>query len=65
MWIVCAHTDDGAEYCACPGGYACTQVVPGAQAGDPTAGAYCIEDDTAYDPNGVCTFCDPTLADCP
>jgi hypothetical protein len=58
-------TNDDAEYCTCPSGYACTQVVPEVQAGDPRAGAYCIPSGTAFDPNAVCASCDPTTNNCP
>jgi hypothetical protein len=56
-------TDDGAQYCSCPGGFACTQLVPELTAGDPLAGAYCIANGTAYDALTSCTGtagCDPT-----
>ncbi|HTQ45614.1 MAG TPA: hypothetical protein VMI75_22800 [Polyangiaceae bacterium] len=56
-------TDDGAQYCSCPGGFACTQVVPELTVGDPLAGAYCIANGTAYDSLTSCTGlagCDPT-----
>jgi hypothetical protein len=50
-------TDDGAEYCACPSGTTCGQVVPEFVAGDPLAGGYCVPDNTAYD---VATSCSVT-----
>jgi hypothetical protein len=56
-------TDDGAQYCSCPGGFACTQLVPELTVGDPLAGAYCIANGTAYDPLSSCASaagCDPT-----
>jgi len=56
-------TDDGAQYCSCPGGFACTQVVPELKVGDPLAGAYCIANGSAYDSLTSCTGtagCDPT-----
>jgi hypothetical protein len=56
-------TDDGAQYCSCTGGFACTQLVPELTVGDPLAGAYCIANGTAYDPLTSCTGtagCDPT-----
>lgn len=56
-------TDDGASYCTCPSGYACTQVVPATQA---DAGAYCIQSGTAYDSANVCAeTCGPELGNCP
>jgi len=60
-------TDDGAQYCSCPGGFACTQVVPELTVGDPLAGAYCIANGSAYDSLTSCTGgveCDPTQNDC-
>jgi hypothetical protein len=61
------RTDDGAAYCACGTGYSCTQLVPGFEADDPRAGAYCIKAGTAYDPIWSCqgATCDPTLNNCP
>ncbi len=57
---------DAGPVCACPSGYACTQIAPAAQGGDPGAGAYCIKAGTAYDPNSSCaTLCDPTTDACP
>jgi hypothetical protein len=60
-------TDDGAPYCTCPSGYACTQVVPSAGSADPRAGAYCVRAGTAYDPSSSCTStpCTPYLGNCP
>lgn len=60
-------TDDGAQYCSCPGGFACTQVVPELTAGDPLAGAYCIPNGSAYDAPTSCQSarCDPAKSDCP
>jgi hypothetical protein len=56
-------TDDSAQYCSCPGGFTCTQVVPELTVGDPLAGAYCIANGSAYDSLTSCTGaagCDPT-----
>lgn len=59
-------TDDGAQYCTCPSGFACTQVVPELTVGDPRAGAYCIANGSAYDLQHTCTNeCDPLQNDCP
>jgi hypothetical protein len=59
-------TDDGATYCACPSGFACTQVVAPLVSGDPNAGGYCIPAGTAFDPNTSCAnFCSPTRSACP
>ena len=59
-------TNDGATYCTCPSGYACTQVVPAIQSGDPRAGSYCIQNGTAYDPSNACSAeCSSNLGNCP
>jgi hypothetical protein len=42
-------TDDGAEYCACPSGTTCSQLVPELIAGDPLAGGYCVLEGTGFD----------------
>ncbi|HEX8793713.1 MAG TPA: hypothetical protein VF765_22375 [Polyangiaceae bacterium] len=55
-------TDDGAQYCSCPGGFQCTQLVPELTMGDPRAGAYCIANGSDYDSLTSCTGlagCDP------
>jgi hypothetical protein len=60
------QTSDGSEYCICPGGFTCTQLVY--SLGDPVSpltGAYCIKNGTAYPDAGVdCTECDPATGDC-
>lgn len=60
------RTDDGANYCKCPDGYACSQLVTSIGAGDTgLTGAYCIKDKTAYDPANSCgASCDPVNAKC-
>jgi hypothetical protein len=60
-------TDDGDSYCACPGGYACTQLIAGIGVKDvPLPGAYCIKNGTQYDRASACAAtCDVTLGDCP
>ena len=55
-------TDDGANYCTCPDGYSCTQLVSQTGvAGENLTGAYCIKNKTQYDPLTSCqgSFCDP------
>ena len=59
------RTDDGATYCDCPGSFTCTQLVSPQGPADTTAGAYCVEDGTQYDPNLSCAVeCDPTSGSC-
>lgn len=57
-------TDDGANYCSCPDGYSCTQLVAKTGvAGENLTGAYCIKKGTDYNPQTSCTGinnCDPT-----
>ena len=59
-------TDDGANYCTCPDGFSCTQLVEGVIAGaDPgLVGAYCVKNNTAYDVTKSCTAapCNPTAS---
>jgi len=61
------RTDDGNAYCACPGGFTCTQLVTSIGAkDDDVSGAYCIKANTAYDPAVACAeTCDPTTHPCP
>ena len=48
-------TDDGAAYCACGDGFACTPLVAAIGADpDHLAGAYCIKANTAYDASTAC-----------
>jgi len=67
-------TDDGANYCACPDGFTCTQLVSKVGAGDGgvafggegLTGAYCVKNGAQYDPNacGGITLCDPAKKNC-
>jgi hypothetical protein len=58
-------TNDGANYCDCPDGFTCTQLVSSIGAMDQgLTGAYCVKNGTKYDPNQVCQSCDPTHANC-
>lgn len=59
-------TDDGASYCTCPSGTACTQVVPEFVFGDPNAGGYCTPTAlAAYSPSSSCAQeCDSTMNKC-
>ena len=58
-------TDDGANYCTCPDGFSCQQLVAPVGLGDVgLTGAYCIKKNTLYDPSSSCLgACDPTLPD--
>ena len=57
-------TDDGANYCSCPDGYDCSQLVAQTGvAGENLTGAYCVKHNTQYNPLTSCTGtagCDPT-----
>jgi hypothetical protein len=63
------RTDDGANYCACPDGFACTQLVTPIGAQDTgLTGAYCIKKGTAYDALNSCSptgpACDASKQNC-
>ncbi len=48
-------TDDGANYCACPDGFACEQLVdPTGQGNEGLTGGYCVKANTKYDPSVDC-----------
>ncbi|HWL89125.1 MAG TPA: hypothetical protein VNO21_25155 [Polyangiaceae bacterium] len=56
-------TDDGANYCSCPDGFSCDQLVPslGAVSSQQLAGGYCVKANTRYDPLNACgATCDAT-----
>jgi len=58
-------TDDGANYCSCPDGYVCTQLVAPTKLGNEgLTGAYCIKKGSDYDPASSCDPCDPAQANC-
>jgi hypothetical protein len=59
-------TNDGANYCTCPKGFSCTQLVSSIGAADQgLTGAYCIKSGTEYDSNNACgATCDPTAKNC-
>jgi len=49
-------TDDGANYCACPDGFGCEQLVdPTGQGNEGLTGGYCIKQDTKYNSAVDCT----------
>jgi hypothetical protein len=58
-------TDDGATYCACGGGFTCTQLIAAVAPNSQLAGAYCVANATAYDPAASCgATCDPAVHAC-
>jgi hypothetical protein len=64
------QTNDGANYCTCPDGFGCTQLVPSIGMGTDQGltGAYCVKNSAQYMP-GVCTsaastLCQASLANC-
>ncbi|MEO7114171.1 MAG: hypothetical protein ABI183_27265 [Polyangiaceae bacterium] len=60
-------TDDGANYCACPDGFTCSQLVsPIGTTNEGLTGAFCIKQGTEYDKSNACAnTCDPTTNPCP
>ena len=60
------QTNDGANYCTCPDGFECKQLVSSIGAGDTgLTGSYCIKANTAYDRATACsTDCDRNSANC-
>jgi hypothetical protein len=58
-------TDDGANYCTCPDGFQCSQLVAPVGLGDVgLTGAYCIKKKTDYEAFNAClTPCDPNIPD--
>ncbi|HEY3818085.1 MAG TPA: hypothetical protein VGL81_12990 [Polyangiaceae bacterium] len=62
------QTNDGANYCTCPSGFSCTQLVSSIGSTDQgLTGAYCIIKGTDYDPNGSASCantCDPAAGNC-
>ncbi len=52
-------TDDGANYCSCPDGFSCTQLVAPVGTDTQLAGGYCVKANTAYNKvTSTCTPCD-------
>jgi hypothetical protein len=59
-------TDDGATYCACPDGFACTELITSIGTQDDTvSGAYCMLAGTGYSPatTDTANVCDATVTD--
>jgi hypothetical protein len=58
-------TTDGANYCTCPDGFTCTQLLGSIGTTDQgSTGAYCMKNGTGYKTNDLCTACDPSRGDC-
>ena len=60
-------TNDGANYCSCPDGFSCKQLVSSIGSGDEgLTGAYCVKSNTDYDPNSSCQsgLCNPAMPTC-
>jgi hypothetical protein len=58
-------TNDGANYCTCPDGFTCTQLVTSIGQGDQgLTGGYCVKNGAGYDVNSACTPCDSTALNC-
>jgi hypothetical protein len=60
------QTNDGANYCTCPDGFACTQLVTSIGQGNVgLTGAYCVKNGTQFASSGnTCTDCNPATAKC-
>ncbi len=56
-------TDDGANYCTCPDGFSCSQLIaPTGTGNEGLTGGFCIKTNTDYQSFGSCeSACDPTL----
>lgn len=59
-------TDDGANYCSCPDGYKCSQLVqPTALGNEGLTGGYCIKATDTFDPTtSGCEACDANQQNC-
>jgi hypothetical protein len=60
------QTNDGFNYCTCPDGFTCTQLVSsiGGQSFPGLTGGYCVKNGTAYPDNFICDSCDPAQGNC-
>jgi hypothetical protein len=57
--------DDGANYCDCPSGFSCEQLIDDLGLGSKQlAGAYCIKEGTKYVPGTVGLECSSTAQNC-
>jgi hypothetical protein len=57
--------NDGANYCSCPDGFTCTQLVTSIGEGNTgLTGAYCVKNGTQYESRDPCTPCNPNLGNC-
>ena len=58
-------TDDGANYCTCPDGFECEQLVtPIGPLDTGLTGGYCIKATTKYNAAEACVSCDPATGNC-
>jgi hypothetical protein len=63
----CAGPEAGADYCECPDGYECSEIVPSLGVGPASVtGSYCIKNGTAYSPStiDISDRCDERVAPC-
>lgn len=60
------RTDDGADYCACAGGFVCTPLVASIGTKDDESGSYCIKAGTEWSAASSCAeICDAAARPCP
>lgn len=59
------RTDDGANYCTCPDGFHCSQLVTSiGAANEGLTGGYCVKDGTDYSVASCGQSCDPNQKNC-
>jgi hypothetical protein len=62
---VAGQTNDGANYCTCPDGFDCKQLISSIGVSfEGLTGAYCIKHQTDFDPAFICNPCDSSTASC-